>query len=80
MPIFTGSHINQTWWCAPQPTFSKSSAYTPPVQGCGALQLVNGAVCLNDWWFSELLPFICKKGLILYFKFLFEDLIFLIAQ
>ncbi len=63
-PTFTSSHASQPWWCGPQPTYSVSSAYTPNIQGCGALQLVGGLVCMNDWWFSDLLPFICKKGLI----------------
>jgi hypothetical protein len=69
LPTFTGVHTNQPWGCGPQPSFSKSSAYTPTVQGCGALQLVSGAICMNDWWFSELLPFICKKGIFFLIKF-----------
>lgn len=65
LPTFTGNHLNQPWWCGPQPTFSFSSSYTPNVQGCGALQLEsNGDICMNDWWFSELLPFICKKSFV----------------
>ena len=64
LPTFTGNHVNQPWWCGPQPTFSFSTSYTPNVQGCGALQLESsGDICMNDWWFSELLPFICKKSL-----------------
>ena len=51
-----------------QPTFSYRSSATPPIQACGALQVYSGnQVCMNDWWCSASLPFICKKC-----KFLFE--------
>ncbi|CAF0976898.1 unnamed protein product [Adineta ricciae] len=66
---FTGAHTPDVWWCEAnspygyQPTYSYRSSATPQVQACGALQVYGGTnVCMNDWWCSASLPFICKKS------------------
>lgn len=45
-----------------QPTFSYRAAADPQIQACGAVQIYGASlVCMNDWWCSASLPFICKK-------------------
>ncbi|CAF4251729.1 unnamed protein product, partial [Adineta steineri] len=64
---FTSVKSAYNWWCTAgtpyglQPTFSYQSTATPQVQACGAVQIYDSSlVCMNDWWCSASLPFICK--------------------
>lgn len=66
---FTGDSTDNAWWCqrgSPyglQPTFSYRAAADPQIQACGAVQIYGASlVCMNDWWCSASLPFICKKS------------------
>ncbi|CAF0755410.1 unnamed protein product [Adineta steineri] len=64
---FTSVKSAYNWWCTAgtpyglQPTFSYQSTATPQIQACGAVQIYGSSlVCMNDWWCSASLPFICK--------------------
>ncbi len=65
-----------------QPTFSYRATESPQIQACGAVQLYGASlVCMNDWWCSASLPFICKKCKFLFkFYYTYPSQFFQIAQ